>query len=394
MRKGLEALMIEGFRNSNIYIEGYKIKKESLKVDKGQISDFGSVSANNLLTLPDNLILIPGLIDEHIHGSDGFDTQDANRESLHAIAQGVLKDGVTAFCPTTMTMSEEEIISALKNINSYIQDKPSDTAIVLGAHLEGPFISAKFKGAQEEKNIRKCDVDLFKRFQKACPFIKEVTFAYEEDGEGLLKYLISQNITPSIGHTNCSSDLLKKGIDEGLRCATHTFNAMSPFHHREIGTVGMVLLDDRVKAELICDLIHVSPNAIRLLYKCKGKSIILITDSMEAKHMKDGFYSLGGQKVIVKDNAARLEDGTLAGSILTLNKAVKNISSVLGISLEEAIDLASLNPAVNLREDKERGSIKKGKRADFAIVDKDMDVKATIVGGEILFRKENYSWLR
>jgi N-acetylglucosamine-6-phosphate deacetylase len=169
---------------------------------------------------------------------------------------------------------------------------------------------------------------------------------------------------------------------------------MSPFHHREIGTVGMVLLDDRVKAELICDLIHVSPNAIRLLYKCKGKSIILITDSMEAKHMKDGFYSLGGQKVIVKDNAARLEDRTLAGSILTLNKAVKNISSVLGISLEEAIDLASLNPAVNLREDKERGSIKKGKRADFAIVDKDMDVKATIVGGEILFRKENYSWLR
>jgi len=386
--------MINGFIDSNLDLDAVGIKKTSLLVKNGLISEVGNNPEKSLINVPNDLFVVPGFIDEHIHGSNGFDVMEGNYDSLHTISKAILMDGVVAYCPTTMTMSKDEIIKALTNINEYIKKNPLDTAKVLGAHLEGPFISKKYKGAQEEINIKKCDVNLFKEFEDVCHSIKEVTFAYEENGKELLRYLVSKNITPSIGHTNCKAELLKEGIEEGISCATHTFNAMSPFLHREVGTVGTVLLSDKVNCELICDLIHVCPDAIRLLYKCKGKKIILITDSMEAKHMKDGIYALGGQKVIVKDNAARLSDGTLAGSILTMNKAIKNIRDVLSLSFTDAIDLATINPARNIHEDKHLGSIKAGKNASFAIVDKDFDVKATIVNGEILFKKEDYSWLR
>lgn len=383
--------MIKGFKDSNIYLGSEKIVKTSLRVEDCHIS---ALNEGEGITVPNNLLVVPGFIDEHIHGSDGADAMDGKPESLNTIRTAIAQDGVTSFCPTTMTMDKDTILRALKTIDRAMKDDLGDGARILGAHLEGPFISPVFKGAQKEENIRPCNASLMREFLQACPGIKEVTFAYEQNGGDLLALLNEKKIVPSIGHSDCPSDLLKEGIQHGIRCATHTYNAMRRFTHRDVGVVGIVLTDPRVKCELIADLIHVCPDAIRLLYQCKGPSgVILITDSMEAKHLPNGTYALGGQQVEVKDGAARLHDGTLAGSVLTLNQAVKNARDVLGLSLGQAIDLASKNPAINLGVDQEVGSIALKHAADFAIIDQQFNVYATIRDGAIIYQKADYPWL-
>lgn len=390
--------MIKGFLNSPTLLPGKGIVKTNVILDGDTIKSISStpltISKEDFIELPEDLILVPGFIDEHIHGSDGVDTMEGTFSSLHLIATSLLQDGVTSFCPTTMSMNKESILKALSNIHNYIHNDPQDGSRVLGAHLEGPFISKTFKGAQDEKDIIPCDVSLFKSFQTACPEIKIVTFAYEENGDELLEYMVKENITASIGHSNCCSKMLEKGIKKGISCATHTFNAMSPLHHREIGTVGGVLFSDTLRCELIADLIHVSPNAIKLLHKCADNRLILITDSMEAKHKKEGIYSLGGQKVIVKEGAARLENGTLAGSILTMPQALKNMKETLNESFENLINMASIIPAKNLKIDDTYGSIEVGKKADFVVIDSSFNVKATIVGGKILYKEEEMTCLQ
>jgi len=386
--------MIKGFKNSNIYFHGNGFYVGSLSIDdKGLISSITSTNGEGL-SVPANLFVVPGFIDEHMHGSDGFDVMDGKRSSLQKIAEGIAKDGVTSFCPTTMTMDETTILNALSNIAEGISKPFVNGARILGAHLEGPFISKVYKGAQEDRFVIPCNVEMMKRFLAVCPHIREVTFAYEENGKSLLPFLVERGIVPSVGHSNCSSALLKEGIDGGITSATHTYNAMSPLKHREAGVVGRVLIDDRVRCELIADLIHVSSEAIEVLYRCKKDRIVLITDSMEAKHLPNGEYSLGGQKVLVKDGAARLSDGTLAGSVLTMNKAVLNAMDVLKISLGEAVDMATFSPAKNLHLENEIGSIAVGLRADFAIIDHECNVYATIKDGEIVYRKEGLEWMK
>jgi N-acetylglucosamine-6-phosphate deacetylase len=381
--------MIEGFQDCLIDVAGAGMKRTSLRIENGRISAIGKGEG---IHLPENLFVIPGLIDEHIHGSDGFDAMDGKKEAIEAIQHALPQDGVTSFCPTTMTMGKETILKALASIDAAMKEDDGTGTRILGAHLEGPFISPLFKGAQEEKNIRSCDVNLMKEFAAAC-LIREVTFAYEEKGGDLLRYLKENGITASIGHSNCAPDLLKEGIQNGIACSTHTYNAMRRFSHRDVGIVGVVLLDGRVRCELIADLIHVCPDAIRLLYRLKGNAgVILITDSMEAKHLPEGKYALGGQDVFVKEGAARLEDGTLAGSILTLNSAVRNLKNILGISLEEAVACATKNPAKNLHLDQEIGAIKKGCKADFAVVDQDLNVYLTVREGQIIYQNPSSSW--
>lgn len=384
-------MMIKGFVDSNIDVAGSGIKKTSLQVMEGKIADIGQGEG---IHVPANLIVVPGFIDEHIHGSDGCDVMDGKMASLDTIRRAISQDGVTSFCPTTMTMDRAHILAALKVIHEEAQADERDGARILGAHLEGPFISPTFKGAQKAEDIRPCDVSLMKEFIQACPEVKEVTFAYEQNGADLLRYLLDKGIVPSIGHSDCPPALLKEGVAKGIRCVTHTFNAQRRFTHRDVGVVGIALLDDRLRCELICDLIHVAPDAVKLLYKCKGQDrLILITDSMEGKHLSEGRYALGGQDVIVKDGAARLEDGTLAGSVLTLNKAVKNAKDTLGISLVQAVELASKNPAENLGLGNEIGSIKKGYRADFTVIDESLNVYLTVRDGVIIYQKAAYPWI-
>ena len=383
--------MFKGFRNSRIYVEGEGIKKTSLLIEGENIKEIGNINDKDLLEIPENLMVIPGLIDEHTHGSSGVDTMDDSIEKLTLMSESILQDGVTTYCPTTMTMGLDYIKRALANVEDYICRFNKTGAKVIGVHLEGPFISKEFKGAQNEGDIIPGDLETFRNLFLICPNIRIATIAYENCTDELIEEMVKCSCRPSIGHSNCTSDKLLEGIEKGITCVTHTYNAQKPLHHRDIGVVGTALLDDRLKCELICDLIHVSVNAVKLLYKNKGKEgIILITDSMEAKHLPDGEYELGGQKVFVVNGAARLENGTLAGSVLTLNKAVYNIKNVLNIPLIDAIDMATINPAKNLEYDDIYGSIKVGKRANFAVVDEEMNVYMTVVEGEVRYKKEGF----
>lgn len=382
--------MIKGFKQVNVYLEDEGIVRKNIYIKGGKISKISNDGdTTGLLEVDDNLVLVPGFIDEHIHGSGNCDAMDATLDALHTISSTIASEGVSSFLITTMTQPKEDIERALINAKEFIEKNAHLGAKPLGIHLEGPFISVKHKGAQLESAIVKPNVDTFKYYQNLSGnHIKEVTLAYEEDGKELANYLYKTNVVASIGHTDATCDVTLDAFENGVTCATHTFNAMKGLHHREAGTVGACLLSDKVRCELICDLIHVSANAIKLLYKCKGKDkIILITDSMQAKHVSDGRYIFGGQEVNVCNGAARLLDGTLAGSTLLMNKALKNIQSVLNLPFTDVINFATMNPAKNLGIYDKKGSIKEGKDADFALIDRDFNVYMTISEGITVYKK-------
>ncbi len=379
---------VQGIKNSKIYVKGAGITSSSLSIINGIISDIGDMNAASYPQLKDGLILVPGFIDEHIHGANGADAMDADPESLKKISQAVLQEGTTSFLFTTMTERRDSISSSLAVIADFIA-KGDYGATPLGVHLEGPFISEKFAGAQDPDYILEPDIDALREFICASrSSIKMLTMTYTDNCNEFVSEVMRHGVVPSLGHTDCTAQEAHRAIELGIRCATHIFNAMKGFHHKDVGAAGALMCDDRASCELICDLRHVCADAIKLLYKCKGKDkIILITDSMEAKYLPDGEYALGDNKVFAKDGVATLANGTLAGSVLKLNEAVRNVKSVLDISLEDAIDMATLNPARNLKIDKNKGSVAAGKDADFAVIDQDLNVYATVVGGEIRFCK-------
>ncbi|OLA10502.1 MAG: N-acetylglucosamine-6-phosphate deacetylase [Coprobacillus sp. 28_7] len=378
---------MKGFKNCNIYVEGKGIVKSNLEVENGKIASFNAV--DGALELDDKYIVVPGFIDRHIHGANNSDSMYPTLKDIRNICATVASEGVSTFLPTTMTQTVENICKALENIANYIETENDKGAYVLGMHLEGPFISKKHKGAQVESCIIPCSVEKFQIFEKASHgYIKEVTMAYEENGKELANYLHSKGIVASIGHTDATCAEVIEASKNGVTSATHTYNAMKGLHHREAGTVGGVFLCDSIYSELICDLVHVSSDAIKVLYKIKGQDkITLITDGIEAKHLPDGKYKLGGQDVYVKGKEARLADGTLAGSTLKMNDAIRNMQGVIGLSMEKAIDLATINPARVLGIDNQKGSIALGKDADFAIIDKYYNVYMTVSNGRVVFDK-------
>lgn len=330
----------------------------------------------------------PGLIDVHIHGSGGKDTMDGELSDLKIISEIIAKNGVTAFLPTTMTMKKEKIYKAIENIRLAMAENIGG-AKILGVHMEGPFVSEKYKGAQKKDHILKPD---FKFIEKYIDVIKIITMAPEEDFQFdfIKKVKNNSDIVLSMGHTNSDYETAMEAVRSGISHATHTFNAMTPLHHRNPGVVGAVLKSN-VSFEIIADTIHLHPAIYEILLKAKGKDkMILVTDSMRAGGMKDGDWELGGQKVIVADNSARLEDGTLAGSILTLNKAVLNILKYTSLEIYEAVALASLNSAKLLNIDNKKGSIKIGKDADLIIFDKDLKVNLSISEGNVIYRGRDF----
>lgn len=329
--------------------------------------------------------LASGLIDLHIHGCSGFDTMDANEKSLQEISYSVAKSGVTSFLPTTMTMSKEKILDSLKNIEN-LMGKKLKGAKILGAHMEGPFISKTFKGAQSEEFIIKPDFEFVKDYLDV---IKLITFAPEEDEDFKFTREIvkHKNIILSMGHTNATFEKAIEAIEEGVNYATHTFNAMSGLHHRNPGVVGAIFSKD-IYCELIADKIHVHKGFFQGFIDINKKDkVILVTDCMMAGDMPKGEYSLGGQKVIVDQNSARLEDNTLAGSILRLNNGLKNIKENTNLEIFDIINLASLNQATALGMQDKFGSIEIGKYADLIIIDEEFDVKMTFVDGNLIFSK-------
>jgi len=381
--------MFKGFNQVNVYVEGLGIVKKTVKVDSGKIVSIDDDNNSELLTLDDNLYVVPGFIDKHVHGANHSDGMYPTIKDIANIAKTIASEGVTSFLITTMTQTFENISLALENAKNYIENHNNEGAKALGVHLEGPFISKKFKGAQPESCIVPCDVETFKRYQKISGnHIKQVTLAYEENGKELVRYLKSQGIIASLGHTDATAEQALEGIKEGITSATHTYNAMRGLHHREAGTLGAVMISDEVYCEVIADLVHVSAPAIKLLFKTKGKDkVVAVTDAMESKHLPSGKYQLGGQEVFVNGNEARLADGTLAGSTLYMNHALKNLSNVTGLEFTDIIDLATKNPAKNLNIYDSKGSINVGKDADFTVVDKDFNVYMTISNGNIIYQK-------
>ncbi|MCY6484179.1 N-acetylglucosamine-6-phosphate deacetylase [Clostridium aestuarii] len=334
------------------------------------------------------IYISPGFIDIHIHGAGGCDVMDGDIEAIETISKTICKNGVTSFLPTTMTMSKEQICKALNSIREVMTKEKIDNiygAKVIGAHMEGPFVSEKFKGAQNSKYIMKPDYSFIEKYTDV---IKIITLAPEEDNNHKFIKKVKKNteIILSMGHSNACYEEAMKAIKDGITQTTHTFNAMKPLHHREPGVVGAALESD-IYCELIADKIHVHPGIFNILLKVKEKEkIVLITDCMKAGNLNEGEYELGGQKVIVKNGSAKLENGTLAGSILKLNEAVRNIYENTDLSINEVINMVSLNPAKILKMYNEKGSVEVGKDADLILIDKNFDVKMTIVEGKIVYK--------
>ncbi len=377
-------------RDSNIYVEGKGIIRTSLRIESGIIKEISDdIEEEDGITLPEQWILSPGFIDEHTHGANGADAMDSKEESLKKIAQSILMEGTTSFLYTTMTMKKDRILSALNTIRNYLPRQEKNCSQALGIHLEGPFISKSYSGAQNVDDILDLDLESLDEFIKASGNnIKEMTFSYKSGHDGFIDLANKNQITLSLGHTDDTCHEAREAFNKGVRLTTHTYNAMRGFHHREAGTVGALFLDDRVSCELILDLHHVTSEAAQVLYRMKGKDhITLITDSMEAKYLADGQYELGGNPVYVKDGTARLLDGTLAGSILKMNDAVRNAKNVFSLSLSDAIDMATINPARNLHVDDCLGSIRIGKEANFVVLDEDVNVYKTFINGECVYRK-------
>ena len=318
-------------------------------------------------------IVIPGMIDVHIHGGYDIDAMDANSDGLVTLGKEMLKEGVTTYFPTTMTQAPEAIEAAL----SAAKEAKEKGAHFEYIHLEGPYVSKKRAGAQPFEHIVPANIEQFKQWQEASGnLIKLVTYAPEEEGAvEFEKYLAETSVVGTMGHTDAVDAQLKS---RNITHATHLYNQMRGLHHREPGVVGHVLLNPNVMVEVIADGIHIHPDMVKLAYKLKGpKKVSVITDAMRAKGLEDGLYELGGQPVHVKDGSARLEDGTLAGSILKMDQAFRNVIEFTGCSIEDAVLMTSVNQAEEFGLTN-KGALTVGKDADFVVMTEDLHVYDTV----------------
>ena len=326
----------------------------------------------------------PGLVDVHIHGYLGEDASDGIADGVRRMAEGVMKNGVTTFLPTTMTVSMQEIEAALDVVRSLQEEsKTWQGAYLAGVNAEGPFINASKKGAQAGEHIKAPDADWIlanKDIIKLCTIAPEVEGGYE----AIERITKNSDVRVSVGHTDATFEQAMQAFACGATQVTHLFNAQTGLHHRKPGVVGAGLASNAY-TELIADTFHVNPGLFSLVAKCKGDKLVLITDCTRAGGMPDGEYSLGGQKIFVKGIQCLLEDGVIAGSVLKLNDAVKNLRAHTDLSLHEIVAAASLNPANAIGMGDTKGSIEAGKDADLIITDMNFDIKKTIMQGEIRY---------
>ena len=343
------------------------------------------------------MYLSAGFIDIHLHGAGGYDTMDGNVKALEGIAKTIVKHGTTAFLPTTMTVSIPEINQTLHAIKAFIRDKAQadkfqlakkshkiDGSQILGVHLEGPFVNPKAIGAQNPKYLLLPSIRAYDEMVKGCEdIVVSMTLAPELIGaKELIEYATNKGIVCSAGHTQATYAQMIKATKWGISHVTHLYNAMPPFNHRESGVVGAAF-DTHLTAEIIADGIHVSDPALRIAYKQKSTDkMLLITDAMMACCMPDGKYALGGQDVYLKEGAARLENGALAGSVLTLDQAISNVYHHCNLPLHEVVKMATYNPAKFCKVEDRKGLIKEGYDADLVLFDKNVQVKRVWIKGQ------------
>lgn len=368
--------------DSSILVSGTKIKEIVSGKQVNGSSEYDTVIDGK------GRLLVPGFIDLHLHGCSGCDVMDGTVESVKKIAKTLAENGTTSFLPTTTTMSAQATQKAISAVGKCMNN--GEGANILGVHLEGPFINKERKGAQNEDFILKPSVENFNNFvDNNLQNIKRVTLAPEiGDGIALVKYLSEKGICVSAGHTCASADIFYKSVNEGLTLCTHLFNGMNPLHHRDSGVVGSALLNDDVYTEFIADLIHIDKDILNLIVKIKGANrCILISDSLSAACLGDGDFSIGGQKAVVKDGVARIETGSLAGSIITVKDAVKNMVQKVGVDISSALKMATINPAKVIDVDSFKGKIAEGYDADINLMNENLDIDITMVMGNIVQKR-------
>lgn len=371
-------------KNAEIYGADFNPEKADLSVRDGKIAAIGhGLGREDEEFDLTGCTVVPGFVDMHIHGCRGFDTCDGTREALSGMAEYLVTQGVTSFCPTTMTISHEDIEHAVYNVKDCM-DHPPEGAAVQGVNMEGPYISLRRKGSQKGDFVRNPNwnefYDLYKRTGDA---IRIVDVAPECRGAAEFIAKASQICRVSMAHTEADYEQATASFKEGITHATHLFNAMPGLAHREPGAVGAVFDDGGVKAELICDGFHIHPAVLRIAFRLLGEDrAVVVSDSMRAAGQPDGLYDLGGQAVCVKNGQARLADGTIAGSTTNLYEEFKNLVR-FGIPFRQALKAVTINPAAEIGRDGEIGSIQEGKSADLVVLDGSLNLKMVVAKGKI-----------
>ena len=374
-------------KNVLVYTEQHEFVRGSISFEEGMIKAVSMMESNGTEAEADDadvLYAIPGLVDIHFHGCMGADLCDAEPDTIRILAEYEARQGVTAICPATMTMSLPELHKIMANIGSYTGEGVQGAQLA-GINMEGPFISPANKGAQAAENIIPCDVELFRELnRKSGGRIRLVDIAPEEPGAIEFINAVRDEVSVSLAHTVADYDAAMAAFQAGANHVTHLFNAMLPFHHRKPGVQGAAA-DAGAYVELICDGVHIHPAMVRAVFKLFGSDrVCLISDSMRAAGLADGDYTLGGQAVKVKGNLATLADGTIAGSVTNLMLCLKNAVQNMQIPMEEAVRSASETPARSIGIFDSCGSLSVGKRADIVLLDKALNVRQVFVEGEAL----------
>lgn len=374
------------FKASKIFLENEILENAFMVVEDNKITDFLTEYAGEYEDFGDKIIA-PGLVDTHVHGYKNADVTDAIEGELNTMSVGMLEMGVTSFLPTTLTSSVEQLNKAVELIGKEYKDAKG--AKIKGIFMEGPYFTEEFKGAQNPAYMSDPSIEQLKIWQDLSGgIIKKIAIAPERNGvEEFIKAAKEMGIYVALAHSNATSEEALNAVDAGANIFIHLYNGMRGLHHREPGMVGAALVSDAF-AELICDGHHVHPTAAKIAVKTKGHDkVLLITDCMRAGGMGEGESHLGEFKVIVKDGTARLESGSLAGSILDLIDGVKNVKNWNIADLKQAVDMATKVPAKSVGLEDECGILAVGRDADFIVIDKDVNLYNTYVNGEKLFTK-------
>jgi N-acetylglucosamine-6-phosphate deacetylase len=382
--KGSEAFCVLA---KKIYTPYEEISDGFIIVEDGKIREVGlkhELKRRSLNVIDfENSIIVPGFIDLHVHGIGGYCTMEARPESIQKMRQALAAHGVTSFTPTLESAPIDVLKKSIEAIIS-VEKKDVFGAKVIGINLEGPFLNPEKAGAMKAEYLKPPNIEEFEELNRSSQNkVKLITVAPElPKGIEFIKYASSLGVTVSLGHSNATYMETIEAINAGASHVTHLFNAMRSFHHREPGIVGAVLENPNVKVELICDLVHLHPSVIKLVYNVKPiDSIVTVTDSIFADTPK-GVQKVWEWKVIVKEDAAFLQDGTLAGSVLTQDRSLQNLVFKVGIPMKSALKTLTINPAKAINMDKGIGSIEEEKNADFVVLDKHLNVQKVFINGK------------
>ncbi len=375
------------YKNGTVLLDDFKFSKVDVRIENGKIAEIGEGLSGNEEVDIEGLYLLPGLIEEHFHGANGYGVLGASADDFVKIAQFEATKGVTTITPALSSYPDEDVYSCIESIKQAMKQEIKGSRI-LGLHLEGPFLSEKYRGAHNPANLKNPTVERLSGFLEAAEgCVKVLTLAPELEGAiETIKYAVEKGIAVEIGHSEATYEQALAAIDAGATISTHTFNAMVPLNHRNPGILGAVLTDDRIHCEVMADLGHVAGAIVKLIYRAKGVDRVnIVSDSTNFAGYPDGEYSEMGNKYTVKQGIAYLENGTITGSVYTIFDGVINCVKHLGIPLEHAVKMASYNPAVSLKIENETGSIAGGKRADFFLMNEDFEIKETYCGGKKVY---------